>query len=171
MHMSICDIYLNIVIFNKIHKLTSDYTKEEESVKSIETLFARLEGRADEQPLFNIMVEQFAQRFITMPRQKLATIYELLTYLKSDDWDVTLQERHYSDLSEKLRRIVEDIQKVHNDQAMNPYEGIDKFIFFYRILLFTFMDIDAFYISVESLCKNFIISTKKLLGETREDFK
>jgi hypothetical protein len=151
--------------------LSSDYKKEEDSLRSIETLLARLEGRADEQPLFNNMAEQFAQRFLTMPRQKLTTIYDLLTYLKSGDWDVTLQERHYSELSEKLKRIVEDIQKVQGDQTLNPYERIDKFVFFYRILLFTFMDIDAFYISVESLCKNFISSTKKLLGETSENFE
>lgn len=93
--------------------MNSDFSKEESSLRNIENLFKRLEGRDDEQPLFTGMANMLVDIFFDVPRQKIHLIYELLTYLKEANWDVNLQNGHYSELSERLKRITNDLHSNH----------------------------------------------------------
>lgn len=148
--------------------MDSDYSKEEKSLREIEKLFERQEGRKDVQPLYDSMSEMLVSSFFDIPRQRLHVIYELLTYIKEAKWDVEPQMLGYTDASEKLSRVTKDLKELVG-QRMNPYELVDRFIFLYRFLLLTFIQIDFLFTSVVSLSTNFMISTKKLLGENNED--
>jgi hypothetical protein len=50
-------------------------------------------------------------------------------------------------------------------QFQNPYEAIDVYTREYRRLIFLLLEIDKLDTYVKSLCKNYQIAAKKLLGE------
>lgn len=151
--------------------MTNDFTKEETAMKNIAELFAREKGKKDEQGLFMYLANGMIEKFFELPRNKLSLIYELLTELEYGGWDVTIQRRHYSNFDSLLKRLITDMNNLFKNKQMSSNEMVERFVTMYRAFLFTSLNIDDFYSSVESLCNNFSKSTKKLMGMSEENLQ
>lgn len=110
-------------------------------------------------------------KFFEMPKQRLSLIYELLLTMESAGWEVTIQKEHYGRINQNLKKILDEFPDMTRDIGSNPYIELEKYLLAYRQLMFTYLEIDMFYRSIESLCNNFQISARKLLGESNEKLR
>ena len=148
--------------------MASDFSKEEKLLRNIESILTREEGREDKRPLQMSMMELLADEFLKLPREKLDTIFELLDNLDGAGWDIALLKERHSALTEHVKKSVENLKNIPNSEYTSIAEAIDTFITEYRRLMYLLWHIDDLDNMVLSLCTNYRIATKKMLGENEE---
>jgi hypothetical protein len=154
--------------------LAANFENEEKSLHNIQEILTRFEGKEDaKSPLIeidhstNTLKESFTQ-----PIKVLDTIYELLNCLKAAGWDVSIPEKARDTLKNDIEKTIQNIHKIIEvKEYPNPYQQIEEYVVEYRRFLYFLLNIQNLYGSVKSLCQNYEIATKKLLGESSENLQ
>jgi hypothetical protein len=154
--------------------LAANFENEEKSLHNIQEILTRFEGNEDaKSPLIEIdhSTNTIKESF-TQPIKVLDTIYELLNCLKATGWDVSIPEEAGATLKNDIEKTIQNIhQIIEVKDYPNPYQQIEEYVVEYKRFLYFLLNIQNLYSSVKSLCQNYEIATKKLLGESKENLK
>jgi hypothetical protein len=145
--------------------MARDFSKEEQLLRDLENILNREEGRKDRLPLQTGMMDVLTKDFLKLPREKLDTIFELLEILNRAGWDIALLKQRHLLLTEHVKKPIENLKNLPNSEHASIPEAIDYSINEYRNLMYLLWNIDDLDNMVISLCNNYRIATKKLLGE------
>jgi hypothetical protein len=148
--------------------LTADIGKEEKALRAIQTILSRSEGRKDEQPTLITMASVLMEKSFRQPIELLDSIDELLGWLQSVNWDVSIPKEARDSMRKDIEQSTQNMNDILSRTYPNPFLQIDEYVGEYRRFLYLLLHIQNLNGSVRSLCKNYEIATKKLLGEPSE---